>query len=104
MELSEDAGEVPVMIERILHATKQQSLIAYDQEPGTGDWWVVEVLAVTLEPSRWGPELASKVEAAMRWTAEQDSVSSLAATLEAGWPVVLDQENIDEFDKSLRRD
>lgn len=99
-----DAEDVPLMIERIVHAAMHQGVIAYDQDPATGHWWVVEVRALTFEPSVWDEQLATKAEAAMTWSLEQERISSLTSSLEARWPVVVHEDNVERFNVSLRGD
>jgi hypothetical protein len=38
----------------------------------------------------------------MTWEAEQSLISSLAAEMEKEWPVVVHEDNIERFDRSLR--
>ncbi|MCU1619170.1 MAG: PPIC-type protein [Modestobacter sp.] len=100
--MAHDGDEVPLMVERIVNADKQRGAISYDRDPATGHWWVVEVVDMELAPTPWTPEFATKVEEAMTWEAEQSLISSLAAELEKEWPVVVHEDNIERFDRSLR--
>ena len=68
----------------------------------TGAWNFAQ--APSVESSPWHLELATRVEEAMKWSAEQELVSSWASSLEPLWPVVMHEEDTQQFDRSLRCD
>lgn len=102
LTMSHDGPEVPLMVERIVNAAKHRGVVSYDRDSATGHWWIVKIEDITLEPSPWTPELVTKVKEAMSWAAEQELISSWARTLEEEWPVVMHQENVERFERSLR--
>ncbi|NEK87894.1 hypothetical protein GCU60_19315 [Blastococcus saxobsidens] len=102
LTMSHEGPEPPLMVERIVNAAKHRGVVSYDMDPATGHWWVVGIEDIALEPSPWTPELATKVEEAMRWAAEQELIASWTRSLEEEWPVIVHQENVERFERSLR--
>lgn len=93
---SEHAGS-EYTLHRLANAARRSGVVCLDRDTTNGDWWLVRLDSVALEPTPWDPKFSAEVKGAMTFLREQNHLQSIADRARTQWSVRIDEKQVREL-------